>query len=156
MALRMVQRLLGSGSELEAEDPEDLEEMAYDDARPLHQEATSNVPMAGYLSAYLYRAEPRTFEDAGSIADCMKGGHPVVVNMEQADDAEGQRIRDFLRGAAYALGGDVRKVASKVYACVPAVVQIQRLLCEHDAAEPREDGRLSGMTAAGEQDVWPE
>ena len=78
----------------------------------------------------------------------------MVVNMEHADAAEAQRIRDFLRGAAYALGGDVRKVAARVYACVPDGVQIERLAGETHPAQP--PAPLSAQGHVGEQDVWPE
>jgi len=105
-------------------------------------------------STYLYRAEPRTFEDAGPIADCLKEGHPVVVNMEKADAKEAQRIRDFLRGAAYALGGDVRKVAQRVYACVPADVQIQPLRI--DTAAVREASAAPGSSSAEDSGYWPD
>jgi FtsZ-interacting cell division protein YlmF len=77
--------------------------------------------------------------------------------MEQADAAEGQRIRDFLRGAAYALGGDVRKVASRVYACVPAGVRIERLLSAVETGRQPQQARLSGGDPSdSEQGLWPE
>jgi hypothetical protein len=94
----------------------------------------SSPARVGYGVAFLYRAEPRSLDDAGTIVDCMKEGHPVVVNMEQADTAEAQRIRDFLRGAAYALNGEVRKVAARVYACVPRSYQFQRIATPSEQA----------------------
>lgn len=158
MTLQRLQRLFGGGAGPANEDDE-VEERdgpGYDDGPAYdHEQGHSSPPMAGYLSAYLYRAEPRSFEDAGPIADCLKEGHPVVVNMEMAEPAEGQRIRDFLRGAAYALGGDVRKVAKRVYACVPAGVQIQPLQGGDDLDLGDIEARMSGADV-GERDVWPE
>jgi len=158
MTLRRLQRLFGGGAGPANEDDEveERDELGYEDgSADEHEHARSTPPMAGYLSAYLYRAEPRSFEDAGPIADCLKEGHPVVVNMELAEPAEGQRIRDFLRGAAYALGGDVRKVAKRVYACVPAGVQIQPLQGSEDVDLGDIEARMSSADL-GERDVWPE
>ena len=114
----------------------------------------STYPIAGHDR--LYKAEPQSFEDAGPIADCIKKGYPVVVNMEKADPAEAQRIRDFLRGAAYALGGDVRKVAGKVYACVPAGVQIQKLSTGEPAQVTYSEPAPGTAETSDERYAWPE
>lgn len=156
--MSFVRRVLGQGRP-EGSEPED----SYDHAPLDDQEQYDNRPLApdpvNYAPPreYLYRAEPRSLEDAGVIADRIRDGFPVVVSLEHTDPAEAQRIRDFLRGAAYALRGDVRKVAGKVYACVPAGVLIERLNVGASAADANQpQAPMSSHTPAGGADVWPE
>lgn len=105
----------------------------------------------------LYRAEPRKLDEAEAIADRLKQGNPVIVSLEGADATEAQRIRDFLGGVCYALGGFIRKVAARVYACAPATMPIEAL--GQDRHSRAADSGLYGGAAPTQNrgsDVWPE
>lgn len=68
--------------------------------------------------------QPENFDEAKEIADHLKSRKPVVINLELLDKDTAQKIFDFLNGAIYALGGDVRKVATNIYLIAPHNVGI--------------------------------
>ncbi len=59
--------------------------------------------------------KPDRFDDVASIADHLNAGKTVVLNLEDAPSDVSRRIVDFLSGAAYANGGDVKKVAKNTF-----------------------------------------
>ena len=69
--------------------------------------------------------KPERFEDVTSIADHLNAKKTVVLNLEVCDRDISRRIIDFLSGAAYAIGGNVRKVAVSTFIIVPNQVNIQ-------------------------------
>ncbi len=130
----LFQRFLTGGA---ADEPpaEEYDEAAPRDEYSEYEAADATESLRGALSFdpnTLVKAEPRTFREAGRIVDCLRRGQPVVVCLEQTEQAEAVRIRDFLKGAAYALDGDVRKVASRVYICLPSRMRYE-ILAETDA-----------------------
>ena len=57
----------------------------------------------------------KTFDDAARAANDLRAKKAVIINMENVDKALTRRVVDFLSGAVYALGGNVRKVAQATY-----------------------------------------
>ncbi|MGC8480873.1 MAG: cell division protein SepF [Acidimicrobiales bacterium] len=72
----------------------------------------------------VHLAIPTKFSDVKEIADHMKGGRPVIVNIEGLDKEVYRRIIDFCSGLTYALGGKVKKVAEQVYLLTPSKVEL--------------------------------
>ena len=66
--------------------------------------------------------KPKTHADAQIIIDSLKARRPVIVNLENNDFSEAQRVIDFVSGAVYALGGEVKEISKKIFAIVPANV----------------------------------
>lgn len=62
---------------------------------------------------------PKTFEDASMIADSIKYGKIVNFSLEQLEDEIGQRIIDFVGGAAYAMDANLIKVTDTVFVSAP-------------------------------------
>lgn len=122
-----------------------------------YQEVAPPPSLRTHFAPSLYRAEPRKLDEAEAIADRLKQGNPVIVSLEGADATEAQRIRDFLGGVCYALGGFIRKVAARVYACAPATMPIEAL--GQDRHSRGADSGLYGGAAPAQGrggDVWPE
>ena len=67
---------------------------------------------------------PTNYEQTQSLIDNLKERKPVIVNLDEIDVAVAQRILDFISGAVYALGGDVKKVARNIFVVVPYNVSI--------------------------------
>ncbi len=67
---------------------------------------------------------PATFRDAQEIADVLKGDRPVIVNLQMADRDLQRRMIDFCSGAAYALDGEMEKVADQVFLLSPSDVKV--------------------------------
>ena len=62
---------------------------------------------------------PVVYDDAQSIADNLKSGKPIIVNMEELDGETAQRVLDFLLGAVYALDGTVSKISRGIFLVAP-------------------------------------
>ncbi len=75
----------------------------------------------GDLSMVLVK--PRTHADAQVIIDNLLKRKPVIVNMEDNDFAESQRVIDFVSGATYALGGEVKSISHRIFAFLPTNIE---------------------------------
>ena len=69
---------------------------------------------------------PRRFDQVQELADRLKEGNPVILNLESADRDTGRRIIDFASGVCYSLDGTMEKVATGVYLLKPAPARLQR------------------------------
>ena len=67
---------------------------------------------------------PRSFNDAQALADRLKSGIPVILNLQAADAELSKRLMDFASGLTYALGGGMQRVADKVFLLTPLNVQV--------------------------------
>ena len=56
---------------------------------------------------------PKSYADVQSMIDILRRNESVIVNLEGIESSSAQRILDFLSGAAYALGGSMRRVDEK-------------------------------------------
>lgn len=76
----------------------------------------------GQLQVVLVK--PDRFEDVTTIADHLNEGKTVVLNLEESTKDISRRIVDFLSGAAYANGGNMRKVAKNTFIIVARGVDV--------------------------------
>ncbi|MCW2923156.1 MAG: cell division protein SepF, partial [Thermoleophilia bacterium] len=67
---------------------------------------------------------PRTFNDAQGIADQLKRGNPVIVNLQSTDSDLAKRIIDFGSGLTYGLDGSMQRIADKVFLLTPPDVDV--------------------------------
>ncbi len=68
--------------------------------------------------------EPKKFDDAQQVANCLREKRPVVVNFEGTDAEDAKRIIDFISGTTYALNGEIQKVGQNVFLCAPSNVNV--------------------------------
>ena len=68
--------------------------------------------------------EPRSYEDATTIADYLKVGKACVVNIHRLQNEYRQRLIDFLWGTVYALDGKIQKVGTDVFLCTPKGITV--------------------------------
>lgn len=68
--------------------------------------------------------EPRSYDDATSIADYLKVNKACVVNIHRLQNEYRQRLIDFLWGAVYAIDGKIQKVGTDVFLCTPKSVPV--------------------------------
>ena len=99
---------------------EDLDDQDYDRQRTSWKRHKVLKTAEGELSMVLVK--PKDHSDAQLIIDSLKVRKPVIVNLENNDFSEAQRVIDFVSGAVYALGGDVKEISKKIFAIVPAHV----------------------------------
>jgi cell division inhibitor SepF len=67
---------------------------------------------------------PRSFNDAHQIADQLKGGAPVIVNLQSTATDLARRIIDFASGLTYGLDGAMKPIADRVFLLTPADVEV--------------------------------
>jgi cell division inhibitor SepF len=83
-----------------------------------------SAPSAEPAQVQMHIAEPRTFGEAQLIADRLKAGTPVIMNLTQTDPDLSKRFIDFASGLTYGLDGGLQKVADRVFMLTPANVSV--------------------------------
>ena len=71
-----------------------------------------NMPGIGADSVRMVVLQPQSYEDTTTIADQLKMGKPVIMNLEGLSKELGLRVLDFAIGASYALDGTIRRWGS--------------------------------------------
>lgn len=90
------------------------------------QAAAANAAMNN-VTSYKMKVvviEPKSFDDAQQVANCLRDKRPVVINFENTIEEDAKRITDFISGTIYALNGEIKKVSNNVFFCAPSNVNI--------------------------------
>ena len=53
---------------------------------------------------------PKSYADVQTMIDLLRRKQSVIVNLDGIESSSAQRILDFMSGAAYAIGGSMRRV----------------------------------------------
>lgn len=53
---------------------------------------------------------PKTYADVQDMIDNLRKNESIIVNLEEIEASSAQRILDFLSGAAYAIGGSMKRL----------------------------------------------
>lgn len=83
-----------------------------------------SIQTAASKSSKVHLAEPRVYAEAQDIAEHLKSKRAVVVNLQRIERSQGLRIIDFLSGTVYALGGDIQRIGTDIFLCVPDTVEV--------------------------------
>ena len=84
-----------------------------------------NIPsFASKNNMKLVLVEPKNFDESSKIVDNLKGRKPLILNLEKLDGDTARKIFDFVSGAAYALDGNIQKVANGIFIVAPENVEI--------------------------------
>jgi cell division inhibitor SepF len=100
-------------------------------------EPTVRTITARPASGTIHRAEPRRFNEARELGERFKDGVPVIMNLQQTEDAIARRLVDFASGLVFAQDGKIELVANRVYLLTPNDVEV--------SAEERERLREGGF-----------
>jgi len=76
------------------------------------------------LKSKVFIADPKEFEEIQIIADNFKENIPVIINLQEANQELAKRVIDFCSGLTYALEGNIKKVAEKVFLITPYNVEV--------------------------------
>jgi cell division inhibitor SepF len=101
---------------------EDVREVQNDDETPSGQLAMGN----GIQIAIV---RPRNFQDAATVGEYYRQEIPVIINLEDMDNALATRIIDFISGLILGLCGDIERLSRRTFLIVPADATI---LTTHD------------------------
>lgn len=92
-----------------------------EERKPAKIVALQSAPQKG---SKVILAEPRIYAEAQDISEQLKNKRAVVVNLQRIDRDQGVRIVDFLSGTVYALGGDIQRIGTDIFLCVPDNVEV--------------------------------
>jgi cell division inhibitor SepF len=67
---------------------------------------------------------PQGFDDAQQIADHLRTGDPVIVDLQDCDRGLRERLTDFCSGLTYAVDGSVEYVGEQVLLLAPPGVEL--------------------------------
>ena len=73
---------------------------------------------------------PRNFRDGATIGEYFRQEIPVIINLEDMDNAEAERIIDFASGLILGLCGDIERLSRRTFLIMPAGASI---LTTHNA-----------------------
>lgn len=83
---------------------------------------TLSIPATAHLQVVVMK--PERYGDAASIADHFKNKKTVVLNLDNTNKDVANRLIDFLGGVAYAMDGELKRIANMTYIIVPFNVDI--------------------------------
>lgn len=84
---------------------------------------------------------PTKYEAVTQIADILLDRKTVLLNLENTNKEVAKRLIDFLSGVAYALGGDIQKVADNTFAVTPKNVAVSNEAVESDYSADEAEGQ---------------
>ena len=67
---------------------------------------------------------PKNINDAALAGDGLKEKKILIVNLENVNKDDAQRIADFLSGAAYNANGSIEKISSDIFVVAPENISI--------------------------------
>lgn len=83
---------------------------------------TANVSMVSGSSIEMKVVTPSRYDSVTDIANLLLTKKTVLLNLENTNKETARRLIDFLSGVAYALDGEVSKVAENTYAITPGQI----------------------------------
>ncbi len=67
---------------------------------------------------------PQTFNEAQIVADFLKEGKTIVVNLEGIEIGKAQRIIDFIGGASFAVDGSLKAISNNIFIVAPGNIEV--------------------------------
>lgn len=77
----------------------------------------------------IIKYQPRSYDELTSIADQLKTGSSVIVNLKLIEDRRFFRCIDFLSGVLYAINGSIENIGgkgSKIYLLTPKYIEVNK------------------------------
>ncbi|NLM06243.1 MAG: cell division protein SepF [Tissierellia bacterium] len=69
--------------------------------------------------------EPLEYEDSPQMAEDLKQGKTIIVNLNLLEKETKERVFAFLTGAVYVLQGKMQKIANEIFVISPGFVEIE-------------------------------
>ena len=85
---------------------------------------SSPMPRTVVSKSKITTVKPTSFDDAQTVANCLRDKVPVIINFENTNTDDAKRIIDFISGTTYAINGVIRKVSQNVFVCAPSNVTV--------------------------------
>jgi len=85
---------------------------------------SANVSVSSGSAIEMIVVKPEKLETVTQIADYLVDRKTILLNLEETNKDTARRLIDFLNGVAYAINGDLRKVATNTYVVTPSNVEL--------------------------------
>ncbi len=72
----------------------------------------------------VYVIVPHDTSESQTVADFLKNGKTIVINMEGLELATAQRIIDFIGGACYAIDGSLQAISANIFIAAPSSIEV--------------------------------
>ncbi len=82
------------------------------------------IRTASLTKSKITTVKPTSFDDAQTVANCLRDKVPVIINFENTNTEDAKRIIDFISGTTYAINGEIKKVSQNVFVCAPSNVTV--------------------------------
>ncbi len=108
-------------------DDSEYTEEEYEDEAPVRETRTASRPAgsaSSNASLEMKIIKPERYEDVTGIAQHLLHRRTVVLNLESTNKETIRRIIDFLSGVAFAIGGNLNRVANSTYVITPKNVEL--------------------------------
>lgn len=110
------------------------------EAKPAYRPEAPGVAMASRATSLEMKVvSPTKYETVTQIADILLDRKTVLLNLENTNKETAKRLIDFLSGVAYALGGDIQKVADNTFAVTPNNVAVSNEIMDTESAAGEAD-----------------
>ena len=96
------------------------------------EEEEEEAKVGSSVTGKMILLEPRAYSESQQIADHLKNGNTVVVNMKRVTADQAKRIVDFLSGTVYALSGDLQKIGAGIFLCTPKDVNVEGAITDDE------------------------
>ena len=126
-------------AQLQAAEPKEPDD--FKASEPAPQKASFGGVNLGASSIELKVVRPERYEEVAHIADHLMSHRTVVLNLEATNKENQRRMIDFLSGVAYAIDGQIKRVATETYIITPCNVDVSDGAPEEEPMEtvPVED-----------------
>lgn len=112
--------------ELQDEMDETVSRHSYKDRRNSGFSGEKIVNLRSSSKSKVVLTKPDRFsEDIKTIADELSKRHTIVLNLEDVAKPDSRRIIDFLSGATYLSGGNIKRVSTDTFIITPCNVDIE-------------------------------
>lgn len=101
---------------------------------PVTDYGTNSTNVGGYGTKNVEFLYPTRFEDVQFVINFLKEGESVMLNLNQMNENDSQRLLDCASGAVYALNGNIRHVDSNIFLLTPEGFNIK----VQNAAKPQQ------------------
>lgn len=91
---------------------------------PVSQPKPEPAPAANTGALKMKMIRPSGLGEATEIADSLKAGQTVVLNLDDVDDETAKRMIDYIAGVIYAINGKIERPSDRTFLLTPDGVSV--------------------------------
>lgn len=110
---------------LKKNDPYEEESYEYKNVQPTVETAPQKVEAPQNMGALKMKVvRPSSLGEATVVADSLKAGQTVVLNLDDVDDETAKRMIDYIAGVIYAINGTIERPSDRTFLLTPDGVSV--------------------------------